>query len=184
MQADTISELEVCTQDFITELRRTWRVLGRQRPVQTLLGFSDNRLWVRCGGARFELEATGHWPGEFRVASAVLHALSKVPPPESRLTLSVTQDKLKIGSSVATCYWQPAGSAVIEPTLDADLPALLKLGQQHDATTLAHSGILPEVEAARTRMSKKLATASRALVALGVNETALHQWVRGQLGLE
>ncbi len=184
MQVEPAIRLEVHKQDFITELRRAWRVLGRRRPTQAVVGFSDGQLWLRCGGARFEVGAQGHWPGEARVASAVLYAISRVPPPASSLTLSLKDDKLQIGSSVATCYWQAVGSAVIDLALDLDLVELLRLGEQHDDAALEQSGILPEVQAARIRMSRKIATASRALVALGIDDAKLHQWVREQLGLE
>lgn len=179
--ANTINRLEVSRAAFVEELRRMTRLLGRRNAGEALFIFDVGRLLLRVGGAEFAVPANGHWAGEARASTSLLHALAKVPPARDPVVIEIRSGRLCIAGSSVPCRWQPPGLAVIEVPLDLDLRGRLELGLAHPQEVLENSGIAPLITDARAEMNRCIAAAARQLAPLGITSADLRALVAARL---
>jgi len=175
------TRLEVARADFVEELTRLGKVLGRRDSADALLRYEDGRLRISIGGAEVGVAAQGHWQGEARVSAKWIRTLAKVPPAMDPLVVQVQNGRMRIGGSSNVCAWQVPGAAVVEVPLAMGLRERLQLVAQYSDADLAKSGLSPMVADARVELDKRIASAARQLAPLGVTAADLRVLVIGKL---
>lgn len=170
MNSQPSDVLEIARSDFVTELQRMSKILGRRKNVgEALLIYDVGRLLIRVGGAEFAVPATGEWRGEARVSASLLRALAKVPPVQDPIIVQVNAGRLRIAGTSMTCHWQKPNTATVEVPLDLDLRGRLRLAFEHSDEQLQQAGVAPLVADARGEMEKCIADAAKALAPLGIS---------------
>lgn len=175
------TRLEVSGREFVQEIKRMSRVLGRRKAGDALLRHHAGELHVRIGGAECSLPAQGHWVGEACVAGAWLIAIAKVPPAEASFVFQVQAGRLRLGKMSTPCRFLAPGAARLGIPLDPDLPSLIALGHRHDDAELEKAGLLSLVVDARHDLDRRITRAAKALSPLGVTASDLHLLVAGKL---
>jgi hypothetical protein len=169
--------------EFVTELKRAVKVLGRRNAGDALFSYADDHLRIRLGGAEWQLPAKGHWRGEARVGSSLLRPFAKVPPAQDPLVIQVYQGRLRIAGSSAPCHWQREGEAMVEVALGMELIDLLRLAHAHPQRALEKSGVASSIDSARRELDKRIDAASRHLAPFGVTPADVRLLVIGKLKL-
>ena len=175
------TRLEVAKADFVEELTRLGKVLGRRDCADAVLRFEDGRLRISIGGAEVGIAAQGDWQGEARVSAAWIRILAKVPPAMDPVVVQVAGGRMRIGSSSNVCAWQVPGAAVIEVPLAMGLRERLQLVARYSDADLVKSGLAPMVADARAELEKRIASATRQLGPLGITAADLRVLVIGKL---
>lgn len=178
------TRLAVAKDDFIQELKRLAKVLGRRRnAADALLRYEEGQLRISIGGAEVGMTAQGQWQGEARVSAAWLRAFAKVPPPQDPVVIQVEGSRMRIGGSSIACQWQVPGAATVEIPLNLDLRERIRLAFSHPHAELEKSGLAPMVVEARAELEKRIAAAAQQLAPCGVTETDIRLLVEGKMGL-
>lgn len=176
----SMARLEVERAVLVEELKRMAKVLGRGPGGEAVLMYRDEKFLMRIGGAEFAIPAKGRWPGEARVASSWIRALTKFPPVQDPVIIQVRGGRLQLAGSSFPCRWQAPGAARIEVPLGMGLLELVRLGFAHPVEELEKSGIASAVAEARAELDKRIKAAARQLAPLGVTATDLRLLVTGK----
>ena len=180
----SMARLEVGRAVLVEELKRMAKVLGRSRSGEAVLMYRDEHLLMRLGGAQFAIAAKGRWPGEARVASSWIRAMTKVPPVQDPVIIQVRGGRLHMGGSSIPCRWQAPGAARIEVPLGMELLELIRIGLAHSDDELQKSGVAQAVAKARADLEKRIKAAVRQLAPMGVTASDLRLLVTGKFNAE
>lgn len=178
------TRLEVAKPEFIEELKRLTKVLGRRSAGDALLRYEDGKLRISIGGAEVGMAAHGQWQGEGRVSAAWIRAFVKVPPAQDPVVFEVQGGRMRVGGSSIPCRWQVPGAPTIEVALSMGLRDRLRLGFAHAEAELEKSGLAPTVADARTELEERIAAAAKQLAPLGITPTDARLLVVGKLQLD
>lgn len=164
---------------FLEALRQIVKLGGRRKDGVAVIYREGGELCIEALGVGVCVPFEGSWQGGARISLRFMHALSRVPPAQDPVPISMRGGKLFIGTTGIPCEWQDILPApTVEIPINASLLDILVLRSRYREPVLINSGILANIAAAEAEVNGLLAKAARILEPVGITQADLWAIVR------
>lgn len=182
MLDDMTFSLSILRPDFDASFTLIRKLCKASPEGEAVLSFDGECLHIELGGMGVTPAARGEWPGQARVRARFILALAKVPPSGEAIEFRVEDGRIRVGTTVANCVWQPAWSRCIELPENASRADVLALPLQYEHDDIEASGYANALKEAEEWRDDRIADALTALRDLGVTrediEALAHEALR------
>ena len=171
-----VYDLAVDRRELVKGLRRLIR--AEVWPSQKATVAFDGRFFsIKAANRLVVAHARGTWPGIAYVRSNAIVAMAVAPPEGEPVRVTCDGRRLRFGSFVMVCAWEPISSTLL--SLPAAPDWLEALSREYRAQRRGR----PRSEGVNTeqQVAKLVAKAAKALAALGITEQDIRSLIEARL---
>lgn len=176
--------LEVNRAELAEGLKSLRKFIKPTSPAEAVISFQDDRLRIDLVGMAARASATGTWPGQARVSTALIWRLAQALPTGDPLPLRVEGGHIYIAQDSAPCTWQDASGKGIPLPINPSLLQLLNIRRKHAEDVIRQSGLTALVRDAEKQRDALIAKAVAILGPLEIQPAGLRRIVDERLTRE
>jgi hypothetical protein len=168
--------------DFLEGLKPLKKYVKPTETGDGLITMEEGQLVVSVVSIRVRFPAEGAWPGTVRVAGRFIAGVSRMPPLDNPMAITVRDGRLAIGNLSTSCTVQQESPAQMLLPLNAtDFIELLHLAAEYPADQIEAAGLTGRVREAQARADRLIQQAAVILSPLGITEAEIAALVNSVL---